>query len=101
MPEPDPLLRWRPYSATSRIVAAVLPLHRQMTPHPPPVIGIIEPKRKPRRLPPKQAIKQVAELGIELTIAADGSMTFRPLDKDVEPAPANEVDAWIKKHARN
>ncbi len=30
-------------AAIARITAAVLPLHRQMTPNPPPAIGIVEP----------------------------------------------------------
>ena len=92
----DPLSRWQPYSATSRIVAAVLPLHRQMTPDPPPAIGIIEPERKHRQRKPSlaAALKQARKAGVSVkgaTIEAGKvSLEFG------EPEAAEAGDAWDK-----
>jgi serine/threonine protein kinase HipA of HipAB toxin-antitoxin module len=67
-----------------------------------PVIGNApRAERKRRLLSPKQAISQATAVGAELTIAADGSMTFRPVAKKNETAAVDEAEAWINKHARN
>jgi hypothetical protein len=54
-----------------------------------------QPKKK-RRLTVTGAIKRAADLGAEVTIAADGSMKFTPMTKDAASAP-NEWDRDIIK----
>ena len=82
-----------------RIMEAVMPLHRQLMPNPPPVIGIVEPKRRQRKPSLATALKQARKAGVSVKGATIEAGKVSLEFGEPEPEPTNDFDKWKAKRS--